>query len=62
LRGEGGAGNLGAPILRRREMDWMQILLVIILLGICVELGYVVKAIGSTNRLLANLLKHIKPG
>ena len=43
-------------------MDWMQILLVIILFGICVELGYVVKAISSTNRLLATLLKHIKPG
>jgi hypothetical protein len=42
-------------------MDWMQILLVIILVGICIELAYVVKAIGSTNRLLASLLKHIKP-
>jgi hypothetical protein len=42
-------------------MDWMQILLVIILLGICIELGYVVKAISSTNRLLGSLLKHIKP-
>jgi hypothetical protein len=42
-------------------MDWMQILLVIILLGICIELAYVVKAIRSTNRLLGSLLKHIKP-
>jgi hypothetical protein len=42
-------------------MDWMQILLVIMLLGICIELAYVVKAIGSTNRLLGSLLKHIKP-
>ena len=42
-------------------MDWMQILFAIILIGIAIELGYVVKAIGSTNRLLAALLKHIKP-
>jgi hypothetical protein len=41
-------------------MDWMQILLAIILIGIAIELAYVVKAIGSTNRLLASLLKHIK--
>jgi hypothetical protein len=40
---------------------WLQILLVIILIGIAVELAYVVKAIRSTNRLLGALLKHIKP-
>jgi len=38
-----------------------QLLFAIVLIGIAIELGYVVKAIGSTNRLLAALLKHIKP-
>ena len=42
-------------------MDWLQILFMIILLGICVELAYITRAIGTTNRLLASLLKHIKP-
>jgi hypothetical protein len=60
LRGTGGPGNLHVSA-REAAMDWMQILLVIILVGICIELAYVVKAIGSTNRLLASLLKHIKP-
>jgi hypothetical protein len=42
-------------------MDWVQLLFVIILIGIAIELGYVVRAIKSTNRLLAALLKHIRP-
>lgn len=42
-------------------VDWMQILFAIILIGIAIELAYVVKAIGSTNRLLAALLKQIRP-
>jgi hypothetical protein len=42
-------------------MDWIQILFVIILVGIATELAHVVKAIGATNRLLAALLKHVKP-
>ena len=42
-------------------MDWLQILYIIILVSIAVELWYIRKAIGSTNRLLAGLLKHIKP-
>jgi hypothetical protein len=41
---------------------WLQILFAIILVGIAIELWYVGKAIGTTNRLLASLLKHIKPG
>ena len=39
----------------------VQILFVIILVGIATELAHVVKAIGATNRLLAALLKHVKP-
>jgi hypothetical protein len=42
-------------------MDWFQILFAIILVGIAIELAYVVRAIGSTNRLLSALLKHIRP-
>ena len=42
-------------------MDWVQILFVIILIGIAIELAYVVRAIKSTNRLLAALLKQIRP-
>ena len=42
-------------------MDWFQILFVIILIGIAIELAYVVRAIKSTNRLLAALLKQIRP-
>ena len=42
-------------------MDWVQILFAIILIGIAIELGYVVRAIKSTNRLLAALLKQIRP-
>jgi hypothetical protein len=45
-----------------RTMDmWLQILLGIILIGIAIELGYIGKAIGETNKRLSALLKHIKP-
>ena len=40
---------------------WLQILLGIILIGITVELAYIGKAIGETNKRLSALLKHIKP-
>jgi len=33
--------------------DWMQILFAIILIAVAIELAYVVRVIGSTNRLLA---------
>lgn len=38
---------------------WLQILFGIILIGI--ELAYIGKAIGETNKRLSALLKHIKP-
>jgi hypothetical protein len=60
LRNQRRLGTL-RPAILGVAMDWMQILFAIILIGIAIELGYVVKAIGSTNRLLAALLKHIKP-
>ena len=42
-------------------MDWLQILFVIILVGIAIELAYIGKGIGETNKRLSALLKHIKP-
>jgi hypothetical protein len=39
----------------------LQILFAIILVGKAIELCYVVKAICSTNCLLAALLKHVNP-
>lgn len=45
-----------------KHMDnWFQPLLLIILLGIALELAYVVRSIGVTNKRLAALLKHISP-
>ena len=40
---------------------WLQLLFGIILIGIAIELAYVVRAIGETNKRLSALLKHIKP-
>ena len=40
---------------------WLQILLGIILVGVAIELAYIGKAIGATNKLLGALLRHIKP-
>ena len=45
-----------------RPMDvWLQIPLGIILVGIAIELAYIGKGIGETNKRLSALLKHIKP-
>jgi hypothetical protein len=45
-----------------RTMDlWLQILFGIILIGTAIELAYIGKAIGETNKRLSALLKHIKP-
>ena len=41
---------------------WLQLLFAIILIGIAIELAYIGKALGTTNRLLGALLRHIKPG
>ena len=38
---------------------WLQILFGIILFGIAIELAYIGKAIGQTNKRLSALLKHI---
>jgi hypothetical protein len=40
---------------------WLQILLGIILFGIAIELAYIGRAIGVTNKRLSALLKHINP-
>jgi hypothetical protein len=40
---------------------WLQILFGIILFGIALELAYIGKAIGQTNKRLSALLKHINP-
>ena len=40
---------------------WLQILFGIILFGIAIELAYIGKAIGQTNKRLSALLKHISP-
>ena len=42
-------------------MEWLQILFAIILVGIAIELAYISKRIGETNRRLSALLKHINP-
>ena len=54
-----------APRIHRRgrAMDlWLQLLFAIILIGIAIELAYIGRALGTTNRLLGALLRHIKPG
>ena len=40
---------------------WLQILFGIILVGIAIELSYIGRAIGVTNKRLSALLKHISP-
>ena len=40
---------------------WIQLLFAIILIAIAIELAYIGKAIGATNKLLGALLRHIKP-
>ncbi len=40
---------------------WLQLMFAIILIGIAIELAYIGRAIGSTNKLLAALLRHIRP-
>jgi hypothetical protein len=40
---------------------WLQILFGIILFGIAIELAYIGRAIGVTNKRLSALLKHISP-